>query len=75
MCKNKLHVGTYSTIRFTLRFANLFVEVSRVWDGPQTKIRKMKKNRENGAKYVLKNCYIIDSVWVRLQSWESIDLV
>ena len=33
-------------------------------DGPQTKKRKMKKNRENGAKYVLKNCYIIDSVRV-----------
>ena len=44
-------------------------------DGPQTKKRKMKKNRENGAKYVLKNCYIIDFVWVRLQSWASIDLV
>jgi hypothetical protein len=30
MCKNKLHVCTYSTVRFTLRFVNLFVEVSRV---------------------------------------------
>ena len=28
--KNKLHVCTYSTISFTLRFVNLFVEVSRV---------------------------------------------
>ena len=30
MCKNKLHVCTYSTVRFTLRFVNLFVVVSRV---------------------------------------------
>ena len=30
MCMNKLHVSTYSTIRFTLRFVNFFVEVSRV---------------------------------------------
>ena len=30
MCKNKLHVCTYSSVRFTLRFVNLFVEVSRV---------------------------------------------
>ena len=28
--KKKLHVSTYSTVRFTLRFVNLFVEVSRV---------------------------------------------
>ena len=26
MCKNKLHVCTYSTVRFALRFVNLFVE-------------------------------------------------
>ena len=32
MRKNKLHVCTYSTVRFTLRFVNLFVEVSRVCD-------------------------------------------
>ena len=30
MCKNKLHVCTCSMVRFTLRFANLFTEVSRV---------------------------------------------
>ena len=30
MFENKLHVCTYSSIRFTLRFVNLFVEVSRV---------------------------------------------
>ena len=30
MCKNKLNVCTYSTVRFTLRFVNLFVKVSRV---------------------------------------------
>ena len=30
MCKNKLHVCTYSTIRFNLKFVNLFIEVSRV---------------------------------------------
>ena len=30
MRKNKLHVSTYSTITFTLRFVNLFVEVNRV---------------------------------------------
>ena len=30
MYKNKLHVCTYSIVRFTLRFVNLFVEVSRV---------------------------------------------
>ena len=33
MCKNKFHVCTYSTIRFTFRFANLFVEVSQVCGG------------------------------------------
>ena len=30
MCKNNLHVCTYSTVRFALRFVNLFVEVSPV---------------------------------------------
>ena len=30
MSKNKLHVCTYSTKKYTLRFVNLFVEVSRV---------------------------------------------
>ena len=30
MCKNKLLVCTYSTLRFTLRFVNLFAEISRV---------------------------------------------
>ena len=30
MCKYKLHVCTYPTVRFTLRFVNLFVKVSRV---------------------------------------------
>ena len=30
MCKNMLHICTNSTIRFTLSFVNLFVEVSRV---------------------------------------------
>ena len=34
MCKNKLDVCTYSTVRFALRFVNLFVEVSRVWAMP-----------------------------------------
>ena len=28
----KLHVCTYSSVQFTLRFVNLFVEVSRVCD-------------------------------------------
>ena len=28
--KNKLHVCTYSIVRFTLRFVNLFVEFSQV---------------------------------------------
>ena len=28
--KKKLHACTYSTVRFTLRFVNLFVEISRV---------------------------------------------
>ena len=30
MCKNKFYVCTYSTIRFTLRFVNLFLEIRRV---------------------------------------------
>ena len=30
MCKNKLEVCTYSTVRFTLRFMNLFIEFSQV---------------------------------------------
>ena len=30
MCKNDLHVCTYTTLRFTFWFVNLFVEVSRV---------------------------------------------
>ena len=30
MCKNLLHVCTYSTVRVILRFVNLFVEVSQV---------------------------------------------
>ena len=34
MYKNKLLVCTYSTVRFTLRFVNLFVEVSRVCVAP-----------------------------------------
>ena len=34
MFKNKLDVCTYSTVRFALRFVNLFVEVSRVWAMP-----------------------------------------
>ena len=34
MCKNKLHVCTYSTVRFTLTSMNLFVKVSRVCDTP-----------------------------------------
>ena len=31
--EKKLHVCTYSTVRFTLRFVNLFIEVSRVCGG------------------------------------------
>ena len=30
MCKNKLKVWNYSTVRFTLKFVNLFVQVSQV---------------------------------------------
>ena len=33
MFKNKFHVCAYSSVRFALRFLNLFVEVSRVCGG------------------------------------------
>ena len=35
MSKNKLHVCTYSTVRFTLRFVNLFVKISQVCATPR----------------------------------------
>ena len=45
ICVKKLHVCTYFTGRFTLRFVNLFVEVSRVCGGGKGAQKSVFKRR------------------------------
>ena len=49
MCKNKLHVCDYSTVRFTLRFVNLFVKVSQVCACSSLE-QKLEENKYNESR-------------------------
>ena len=49
MCKNKLLVFTYSTVRFTLRFVNIFIKVSQVCPCSSLE-QKLEENKYNESR-------------------------
>ena len=71
MCKNKLHVCTYSTV---LRFVNLFVEVSQAAKEPKPQIKQKMddKTQHKSASSTETIVWLWLLLFIHLHKWESL---